>query len=665
YLVALLVGDFKCSEGASDGIPIRVCATPDKVQFTRFALRATEKELAFYNEYYGIRYPYEKLDIIAVPDFEAGAMENTAAITFRETALLADENHASVGTLKTVAEVVAHEVAHQWFGDLVTMRWWNDIWLNEGFADWITPKAVAAFNPAWNVAEDQALSTSKALTADALESTHPIRVEVETPEEINEIFDAISYDKTAAVLRMVEGFVGESVFRDGIRTYVKKFAYANATAEDFWNTMTAVTKQPFDTIMPSFVQQSGAPLVSVDTRCDGEATIVSFSQRRLFRSRERFLAGSNERWAIPLVIADAERPEAVRKLVFNERTQEVKLAGCTPFQFVNRGGFGYYRTAYAPRVVKPDLESVLTPPEQISFLGDEWALVQIGERSVADHLKRLESLAGSRDRGVVVTIADQLRAIGRSMTTASDQARYAAWVRSYLAPVAARLGWVATPNESDEQRQLRATVLRTLGETGEDGWTLAKARQIAESMMKDEAVVDASLRSVVLDLAAIGGDAALYDAYLAQLEKRLPPEQHYQYLSALSSFRDPALRQRSLEYALSRRIRSQDTPGFLGELIENPAGGEESWRYLQSHWNTVQSRLSPWSVPRVVRSLGSLCSAGAANDVKKFFNEHRERAAERTVRQSVERIAACVETRMLQAPRLEAMFNNTANEEAH
>ena len=653
YLVAMLVGDFQCSEGGVAGVPIRICATPDKVNLTRFALRATEKELAFYNDYYGLRYPFGKLDIIAVPDFQAGAMENTGAIVFRETALLVGDN-AAVSAQKRVAEVVAHEVAHQWFGDLVTMRWWNDIWLNEGFADWITPKAVAAFNPAWRVADDQALNTSHALDSDALQSTHPIRVAVETPEEINEIFDAISYDKTAAVLRMVEGFVGEAAFREGIRAYVKKYAYGNAAAEDFWNTMTAVTKQPFDRIMPTFVKQPGAPLLSVGTRCDGDSTIVTLAQRRLFRSRAQFLAGSNERWAIPLVIRDLDHPGAVRKVLFSDTSSDLKFSGCTPNLFVNAGATGYYRTQYT---TAPDgLEHALTSPEQISYLSDEWALVQIGERSVSDFLAEVRRFQGSRDRGVMTVIANALTAIGRDMTTAGDRGLYASWVTSFLKPIAQSIGWTPLAGETDEHRQLRSIIFRTLGRTGEDAETLQHARELAIALVKDPAVVDPSMRSTVLELAAIHGDAALYDAYLAQLDRSLPPEQHYQYADALPSFRDPALRKRSLDYALSDRIRSQDKPTFIALLVSNPDNGEEAWNYLQAHWSQLQASMSPWSMPYVVASVGALCGSDDAAEVKNFFDEHRERAAERTVQQSIERIAACVETRTLQAPRLESML---------
>jgi len=230
YLVALLVGDFVCREGRAEDVPIRVCATPDKRGLTAFALAAAEQQIAFFNRYFGIRYPFEKLDIIGVPDFAAGAMENTAAITFREEVLLADPERSSTRTLKNVAVVTSHEIAHQWFGDLVTMKWWDDIWLNEGFATWMETKPLADWKPEWRVELDDAGDTQSALELDVLRATRPIRTNADTPEEINELFDAIAYQKTAAVLRMVETFVGPEAMRSAIGGYLRKYAYANATA---------------------------------------------------------------------------------------------------------------------------------------------------------------------------------------------------------------------------------------------------------------------------------------------------------------------------------------------------------------------------------------------------------------------------------------------------
>src|SRR5262249_57389072 len=233
YLVAIAVGDFRCLEGAAEQIAIRICATPDKRDLGAIALDSAKRILQFYNGYYAIKYPFGKLDVVAVPDFAAGAMENTAAIFYRETDLLADSKNASVATRKKIMSILAHEMAHQWFGDLVTMSWWDDIWLNEGFATWMANKPLAAIRPDWNVAVDEEQETQKALSIDSLKSTRPIHSDVQTPAEIDEAFDAIAYEKSAAVLRMIESYVGEETFRKGVNAYLHAHAYKNATSEDF------------------------------------------------------------------------------------------------------------------------------------------------------------------------------------------------------------------------------------------------------------------------------------------------------------------------------------------------------------------------------------------------------------------------------------------------
>ncbi|MBV8630641.1 MAG: M1 family peptidase, partial [Silvibacterium sp.] len=281
YLVAFLVGDFQCASGGSDGTPIRVCATPDKVEYTKFALSAAEFVLHYYNDYFGIKYPMPKLDMIALPDFEAGAMENFGAITYRETALLVDDKTASVDAKKGVASVVAHEMAHQWFGDMVTMQWWDNLWLNEGFATWMENKPVAAWRPEWNIPQDVAAGLNGTLNLDAQHTTRTIRAKAETPDEINEMFDGITYGKAGAMLLMVENYEGEETFRRGVHNYLAAHMYGNATAEDFWNAQTEVSRKPIDKVMTSFVEQPGEPLLSFDNPA---ANSVKVGQQRFFLS---------------------------------------------------------------------------------------------------------------------------------------------------------------------------------------------------------------------------------------------------------------------------------------------------------------------------------------------------------------------------------------------
>src|SRR6266568_3255638 len=281
YLTAFLVGDFKCTSGEQDGVAIRVCATPDKVALTPFGVDVAKYVLRYFDNYFGIPYPLKKLDLVACPDFEAGAMENFGAITYRETDLLIDEKTASVEAKKQVALVIAHEMAHQWFGDLVTMQWWDNLWLNEGFATWMENKPVAAMHPEWHIDQAVAVDMDGTLNTDALPTTRAIRAKAETPEEINQMFDGIAYGKASDVLLTVENYVGEETFRKGVHDYLAAHLYANATAEDFWSAQTATSHKPVAKIMESLVAQPGVPLLTFGEPVDGQ---IAVSQKRFFLS---------------------------------------------------------------------------------------------------------------------------------------------------------------------------------------------------------------------------------------------------------------------------------------------------------------------------------------------------------------------------------------------
>ncbi|HEY7617463.1 MAG TPA: M1 family metallopeptidase, partial [Terriglobales bacterium] len=348
YLVAVAVGDFEYIEGSADGIPIRIWATPGKQQLGTFALATAEQCLRYFNRYFSIKYPFEKLDIIAFPDFAAGAMENTAAITYREVYLLIDANHSSVSARKQVAEILAHEIAHMWFGDLVTMQWWDDIWLNEGFATWASSKPIDAWKPEWDIRTDDLLETSNSLSDDSLKSTRPIRQAAESPGEIQELFDGIAYGKAAAVLRMVEGYIGEEDFRKGVNAYLEKYSYGNATATDFWNTLTATSGKPVDKIMSSFVEQPGVPMVSVKTQCSQKSGSLTLEQKRYFYDRATFNRGSGEVWIVPVCMkTEAASKDRANCELLTSRQQTIALPACSSWVLANAGASGYYRSDYA------------------------------------------------------------------------------------------------------------------------------------------------------------------------------------------------------------------------------------------------------------------------------------------------------------------------------
>src|SRR3954471_11146656 len=401
YLVAMMVGDFKCIGDKQDGIPIRVCSTPDKIQLTNVALGDAKDILHFYDQYYGIKYPFKKLDIIAFPDFSAGAMENTAAITYRETLLLVDEKNVSNNLRKTVADVLAHEMAHQWFGDLVTMQWWNDIWLNEGFATWMSPKPQKTNHPDWNVALDEVQDSGNSMNIDSTKNTRAIRTDATTTNEIAELFDGIAYGKTASVLRMVESYLGEQAFRTGVNDYLKAHAYGNATAEDFWGAMSHASGKPVDKIMQSYVTQAGVPVVNVTTKCEGQKTHVELAQERFFFDKAALDNASPEVWQIPVCYSAAGG--AKQCVLLDQKQKSFGIAGCDEGVNFNAGGQGYYRVAYDPESLSKLIATVgkMSPQEEISLLDNQWALTRADRDSIGDYLALIEGMKNSRERAVL------------------------------------------------------------------------------------------------------------------------------------------------------------------------------------------------------------------------------------------------------------------------
>ncbi len=657
YLVALAVGDFGCVEGAADGTPIRVCAVPEKKELGRFALQAAENFLGYYNRYYGIRYPFKKLDMVAIPNYEWGGMENTAAIFYKERALLIDEKSASVGAKRGVASVVAHEMAHQWFGDLVTMQWWDNVWLNEGFATWMTFKPLAEWDKAWDQSVNRALSASFVITQDSLASSRPIRANGNTPEEIKELFDGVAYAKGGAVLRMVEAYVGEEAFRQGVNRYLQKHANGNATAEDLWTQLTAASRKPVDKIMQTFVDHPGVPLLSVDSSCGGGKTFLKLTQER-FGGEAQARGVPNTQWNIPVCTRSLGLGPASCSLM-TKPTHEIVFAGCDE-RFINAGASGYYRTAYAPamfaKISAAAAESKLTPAETIVLLGDQWALVRTGNVAIGDYLDLSGKLRNSQETAVVQQVIGRVAGIRLTFTDDVTRPKFDAWQMSVLRPAMERVGLEPKTNDTDETRNLRAQIFALMGDMGEAA-SIARARAIVERALADPGSVDAGMANVAFSIAAANGDAALYDRIYAAVTgkstKAQSPEQYSRLLFTLAEFRDPALVKRSLEFVRSPQMPPQDVIGFMSTLIGNPATRDTAWAFLKLHWVEMREKVVSFGGGGAVGALGGYCDLDHRKDIEDFFRDHRAPGAERTVRLALERITSCVEFKQKQGPEFE------------
>ncbi len=657
YLVAMIVGDFVCRSGSSDGTAIRICATPDKQALTAYALEAAEQQLAYFNRYFGVRYPFGKLDIIGIPDFSAGAMENAGAITFRERILLVDPERSSIDVRKNVASVIAHEIAHQWFGNLVTMKWWDDIWLNEGFATWAANKPLAAWRSDWRMDLHAAEETQAALGLDTLRSTRAIRTRVETPEQINEVFDPIAYEKTAGVLGMVEAYVGPEAFRRGITAYLKQYAYGNAAGEDFWTVMTRVTGKPVDRIMRSYVDQVGAPVLSAKARCAGRTTELTLTQERFVGSpgpAER----SSQVWTMPVCVkTGAGKPQCQ---IVDRRQQTLKAPGCGA-TVINAGSLGYYFSEYEPAAVKTLAASMtsLTPAERIGLAGDEWRMVRAGRHPLGAYLDVAAAFAADDTPEVTTAIAGRLGYIAEYVVPPADQARYQAWVRSAFGPALAALGLPGDVRDSDDRVKRRATLVGLVGGTGNDAAVQARARELARGYLADPASLPGTLVTTVLQIAAVGGDRDLYDRYLAKTKTlAADPEEFYRFQNQLTVFRDPALVARTLDLALSPETRSQDTGTLVARLIASGASRATAWGYTKTNWKRLTEKLGTFQgIPTIISSLSSMCSTADAADVTQFFNQNPVMSSERAVRQAIEQIQNCADLAARQAPAVTPWLN--------
>jgi aminopeptidase N len=652
YLVAMAVGDFRCLEGSQDGVPIRVCATPDKTDLGQIALESTKQVLKFYNGYCAIRYPFGKLDLVAVPDFAAGGMENTAAIFFRETDLLVDDRTASVATRKNIASIVAHEVAHQWFGDLVTMQWWDDLWLNEGFATWISSHALEAWQPQWNVGVDEASENQQALNLDALKSTHPIHGAVESPADIEGSFDAIAYEKGAAVVRMIEGYVGAEAFRSGINAYLEAHAYRNATSQDLWTAIAATSHRPVDRILPTFVNQAGVPLIEVSLRCEDNGTMTrgTFRQQRFTLEPGSTGAVPGTVWQVPVCTKIQGATTLGSCPVLDTERQVVEIAhGCPSWVFINAGAHGYYRAAYPPemlRALAPEIETALTPPERLTLVEDEWALVRAGRHTAGDYLTIASGFGREPISGVLALVTDRLGFIDQYLTTEEARPKLRSFVRSLFRRSLDALGIEKSDRDSDDRRALRGILISALGTTGADADVVATSRAAVDRAIGGGRPLDAAAAPALIEVAAEHGDAKLYEAIAAAAERAASPQDHYRYVNALASFRNPGLIERALQESRSARIRTQDTARYLAQFFDNPAARDRAWVFLKQNWTDLEPKLRiAFGDAGLARSLGAFCDARTRDDIRTFFAAHRLPSATRALDAALERIDNCIELR--------------------
>jgi len=534
----------------------------------------------------------------------------------------------------------------------VTMKWWDDIWLNEGFATWMANKPLAAWHPEWQVELDEVEETQAAVSTDALRATRPIRTTVETPDEINEVFDRIAYEKTASVLRTIENYVGPDVFRKGVASYLRKFSFSNATGEDFWTEVARVTGKPVDRVMKPFIEQPGVPVVKIDAQCQSNTTNVGLHQERFVTLGGTTPSGS-PLWAVPVCFKTPGTTTQQCNLL-ERPDQTVTLPACSANVFGNANGRGYYFSEYLPQkvlAITSTARTSLAPAERLTLLGDEWWMVRAGRHDIGLYFDAASALAADEAPPVIEQIGRSLANARETIVQPSDAPRFESWIRQRFAPELTTLGLPGSGSDSDDRQSRRATLLYLVGVTGNAPDVQRQARDLALKYVENPASIPPTLVSTVLNVAAYGGDAMLYELYMAQLPKLTgKPEEYYRFFNALASFRDPALVQRTLRFAVSPDVRTQDTSTLIGGLLGRASSQDATWTFVKENWDTLTKTLGVFQgIPRIAGAVGGFCTREKRTEVEQFFKDHPVPAAERTLRQAFERIDSCIAVRDRQA----------------
>jgi len=660
YLIALVVGDLSASDPAMvRGVPVRTWCVPPKRHLTGFAQECASAVLPLLEDYFGQPYAYGKLDQVAVPDFEAGAMENAGAITFREVALLLDPKTAPLNVQKRVAEVITHELAHQWFGNLVTMAWWDDLWLNEAFATWMAYKIVDVWRPRWRVWMDFEVGKGAALHLDSLKSSHAIRAEVKNAQEAGESFDAITYEKGGAILRMIESYLGEERFRDGIRSYMRKHREANATADDLWGALAESSEQPILELANAWIRQVGYPLLWVGER-DGKLVL---RQRRFFADPEAREEGPPTRWPVPIVFRfrDEKGLHEHRELLRSE-TAEVSLPAKQPaWVLANAGARGFYRVSYEPRLLRALIQGLphLSGEERLNLVSDRWALVRAGDAQVDGFLRLLEGVSRQEtDHSVLDEVVSRLSFIEYRGVSDADRPALHSWIRRLFAPAGSELGWDPRDGEDDDRRLRRAAVLRALALVARDPQSVETAQERFRGLVAPQAQpVDPNLLDVVVAAAARTADPARFAELRRRAEEELDPAAKRRFLHALAMVEHPELVPEAVQLSLSDAVRMQDFPSYMGTLLGNRAARELAWSLIQERWADVRKKAdSPMLLRRLVEALGALTERRHLQEVEAFLAAHPIEGARQAIAQTRERLRMDVALRERLVPEVGAFL---------
>ncbi|MET0727062.1 MAG: M1 family metallopeptidase [Acidimicrobiales bacterium] len=653
YLVAFIVGPLDATRVLDvAGTPMRVVHPPGKGHLTAFGLEVGDYSLRYLADYFDLPYPGDSMDLVAIPDFAFGAMENVGCVTFRETLLLADPEHATQGELQNVVDVIAHELAHMWFGNLVTMRWWNGIWLNEAFATFMELKVTDAFRPEWERWVSFGLARSTAFDTDALNSTRPIEYPVVSPEDAEGMFDVLTYEKGAAVVRMLEQYLGDDRFRDGIRHYMRAHQYGNTETTDLWDAIEEATGEPVRRIMDSWIFQGGHPILTVSTSGDGRTLNIA-QQRSTYLSSD-----SDARWSVPVQIryGTADGSIVTARVLLEDAAIDVGLEAPVTWLIANAEGHGFYRVNYDDAMraaLVAEASSRLSDVERYGLVDDTWVSVVGGHTAAVDFLELAAGFTVERDVSVWRRLLGGLDQLDRLLDGAAREALQAQ-VRDLVGPALDDLGWDVREGDTDRDRELRGALIGALTALGADRDAQERVRELFARYRVKPETVEANVAAAVVRATAALATPEDLDALISGFRSSTTPQEELRFLYALADVRDPEQMAFVLDLAMTPEVRTQNAPFLIGACIANRDNAALAWRFVREHWDLMNERFPSNSIVRMLQGIRTVSERVFAEDVASFLADHPVPQGKQSLEQHLERMWVSVALREREQERLTA-----------
>lgn len=673
YLVAFGVGPFEYVSGGTAGrnhVPVRIVTPKGHANEAKYAAEITATLLTRLEDYFGIPYPYEKSDQVSIPvTFGFGAMENAGMVTYGETIILADPQRDTLSRRREYAEVAAHELAHQWFGDLVTMAWWNDIWLNEAFASWMGQKQVAEWQPEWNTRVEDVHAKLHAEDEDSLVSARKVRQEIKSKDDISNAFDAITYDKGAAVIGMFENWMGSEDFRKGVHSYLRQYAFRNATAPEFLDAISSAGKKNITAQFDTFLNQAGVPLLSMKLEC-GNTPVLHIEQQRYLPLGSK--GSANELWGVPVCVRYGSGVSGTNACtLLTQPSMDWKLTsakGCPAWVQANDNALGYYRVNYEHGLLASltagDVVRRLNAPERVDFMGNAASLSKGGILPAADALGLVETFHDDPEHDVVQNAAELALNPSDHLVPEDLAPNYQRFLLKNFQARARQLGWVPKPGEDDNARLLRVTLVRQVATYAGDQELAQQAHELADKWFQDHHAVDASMVDSVLGTAAYYGDKAVFERFLAELKKTRDRQERSRILRAMQRFRDPAAIEAGMQAVLSEQIPFIEGVGLLFAGQHSERTRKLPLEFLKAHYDEIIAKRPTgggFDFGSVLPQVGiSYCDAQSKRELESFLGPRVDQftGAPRMLQQVLETIDVCIADKAAQGPSVIAFLKH-------